>query len=120
MREKVFDDRRSPLDRRAGPSDSTQAFRTAGYEPGVLRNRFPTVGPDSTLWEAKRGPLFHFINNSEHESYSQFFQDMWILHKTSQKRRGFFVEFGATDGIYLSNTFQLEKGLRLDGHSRGA
>ena len=79
-----------------------------GYKPGLLRNRFRLLNLLDSK-EGELGSLIRFINNNQHESYSQFFQDMWVLQKTNQKRGGFFVEFGATDGIYLSNTLQLEK-----------
>lgn len=36
-------------------------------------------------------------------------QDLWVLHETARKRGGFFVEFGATDGIAGSNTLLLER-----------
>jgi FkbM family methyltransferase len=36
-------------------------------------------------------------------------QDLWILHETRGKRSGYFVEFGATDGIDGSNTYLLER-----------
>jgi FkbM family methyltransferase len=42
-------------------------------------------------------------------SNAQFKQDLWVLHETGRKREGFFVEFGATDGISLSNTYLLER-----------
>jgi FkbM family methyltransferase len=40
---------------------------------------------------------------------SQNFQDIWALYENKFKRDGFFVEFGATNGIDGSNTFILEK-----------
>lgn len=42
-------------------------------------------------------------------SKSQFRQDLFVAGELGCKRDGFFVEFGATNGIDLSNTYLLEK-----------
>jgi FkbM family methyltransferase len=42
------------------------------------------------------------------KSKSQLKQDLFVLSELDFKRNGFFVEFGATNGIDLSNTYLLE------------
>jgi FkbM family methyltransferase len=42
-------------------------------------------------------------------AHSQLFQDLLVLFVLKEKQNGYFVEFGAMDGIKLSNTFLLEK-----------
>ena len=45
----------------------------------------------------------------EDKSKSQIEQDLFVLHELNNKRNGYFVEFGATNGVDLSNTHLLEK-----------
>jgi FkbM family methyltransferase len=52
---------------------------------------------------------------SDSKSFAQLRQDLWVLHETQHKRDGYFVEFGATDGVNLSNTCLLERELGWRG-----
>lgn len=49
------------------------------------------------------------------ENKSQFHQDIFVLLETGFKQNGYFVEFGATNGVDLSNTYLLEKAFGWSG-----
>lgn len=55
------------------------------------------------------------------KSYSQVRQDLWVLEMLNNKNCGFFLDIGAYDGIYYSNTYLLEtefnwNGLCIEAH----
>lgn len=49
------------------------------------------------------------------QSKSQLRQDLFVLSELDFKKKGHFVEFGATDGIYFSNAWLLEKSFGWTG-----
>ena len=49
------------------------------------------------------------------DSYSQFLQDLWVTYELPQLRDGFFVEFGAANGVRSSNSCYLERELGWNG-----
>jgi FkbM family methyltransferase len=49
------------------------------------------------------------IRDNFSASKAQLFQDIWVLYQTGFRRNGYFLEFGATDGRHLSNTWLLQK-----------
>lgn len=48
-------------------------------------------------------------------SKSQLSQDLFVLSELGFKENGYFVEFGATNGIHLSNSYLLEKEFLWNG-----
>ena len=52
--------------------------------------------------------LRRVLESAEHMT-SQYSQDIVVLALLNFKRNGYFVEFGAADGIYLSNSYMLER-----------
>ena len=61
-------------------------------------------------------PLFvSFCAANFARSRSQLFQDLFVVFLFKGKRNGFFVEFGATNGLDLSNTAILEQDFQWKG-----
>jgi FkbM family methyltransferase len=48
-------------------------------------------------------------------SYSQLGQDIEVIKFYNNKESGFFIEIGASDGIYFSNTYLLETNYKWKG-----
>lgn len=54
--------------------------------------------------------FFNYALPRVKHAQGQLFQDLWVLWELGgDKREGFFVEFGATNGITMSNSHILEK-----------
>lgn len=69
-----------------------------------------------TLAQSTSDPsLCQKIISTKHLSKAQLLQDIFALSVNNFQTRGFFVEFGATDGISLSNTFLLEEQFSWNG-----
>ncbi|WOI53608.1 FkbM family methyltransferase [Parvularcula sp. LCG005] len=93
-------------------------------EVRAKRNRHPSE-PSITILQTQVDLLRHELSiamqrgqlqtksppdrNIESMATSQLGQELWVLEMLKQKESGFFVEFGATDGHLLSNTYILEK-----------
>lgn len=63
----------------------------------------------------KKVSIFDYYDISNKEiseltklSKSQVMQDIFVYLESGKKKKGFFVEFGATNGISISNTYMLE------------
>lgn len=86
------------------------------FDIGITRARKPqkirenkTAGHDIemllTLPNEHASQLLKILPKSK----SQHRQDLFVLSQLDFKRNGYFVEFGASNGINLSNTYLLEK-----------
>jgi FkbM family methyltransferase len=49
------------------------------------------------------------------EFTSQVGQDKWVCEKLGYKRHGYFLDIGANDGMWLSNSYYMEKELEWNG-----
>jgi FkbM family methyltransferase len=78
-----------------------RALRAAGFE---LR-RISMEGEG----DLARRAFGYAARYAPYYSKSQMLQDIFVLAALGEKRHGFFVEFGAFDGVILSNTYMLEK-----------
>ena len=72
-------------------------------------------GKEAALFEDKGDAFLASTLNNFDLSKAQIFQDLFVLFMTNEKKGGYFVEVGATNGVTLSNTYCLEKSFGWDG-----
>ena len=59
--------------------------------------------------------FYSFLLGNARLSKSQLYQDLFVLFTSQEKKNGTFLEYGATDGLNLSNTFLLENQFNWKG-----
>ena len=59
--------------------------------------------------------FYNYLLTYYKESKSQLFQDLFVIYKLSEKTNGTFLEFGATNGLDMSNTYLLENKFKWNG-----
>ncbi|BBY63013.1 FkbM family methyltransferase [Mycolicibacterium helvum] len=89
--------------------EKLRSAQNAQRDIEFLRTMF---NPDTAAHAAPH--LYHALECLPN-SRSQFRQDLFVLSQLDFKTNGYFVEFGATNGIELSNTYLLEKEFQWTG-----
>ena len=83
-----------------------QLIKTSSYE--ILKERskiFDRYALVDLQEESARPKITSLLDRSR----SQIQQDLFVISAANFKHDGYFIEFGATDGVRLSNTYLLEK-----------
>ena len=89
-------------------------MRSVGQEP-VAVSQLAVL--ETEALQGRKARLLGMMGDNElaralsllESSESQINQDLWVLHELGWKRDGYFVEFGATNGRTLNNTWLLER-----------
>lgn len=62
-----------------------------------------------------KNKIFNFMYKNIKNSYSQIFQDLFVIYSLNFKKKGFFIEIGVGNGKDLSNTYLMEKNYEWNG-----
>jgi FkbM family methyltransferase len=98
-------------------------FAILETEVGLINHELTIAQKRQQIFNPQTTPRMSQIGNGspqwlaelKNKAVSQLGQDIWVLEKTNYKRGGFFVEFGATNGVLLSNTLLLENEFEWQG-----
>jgi len=93
--------------RSMAPGDAWMALSTA--------RRFRQEERFSSEEERSYGAFVSYVSANLQKSHAQLFQDLFVSQHFGEKEGGYFVEFGAADGVKHSNTYHLEKELGWTG-----
>lgn len=95
------------LRERVGPYD--RAYGKLMFGASRLRDAI-AVEPSPEVQRFLRYCTAHMM-----QSHAQLFQDLFVAWVLKEQRQGFFCEFGATNGVLLSNSCYLERELGWTG-----
>ena len=96
---------------REAPADYAARMQILESELELLRGEISQSLQRSQLYRADAAdsrPETESVPALQGQSFAQLEQDLWVLERTGYKRGGYFVDFGATDGVSLNNTYLLE------------
>jgi len=65
--------------------------------------------PNVLLKMSEQLKFVGYCLSNANETQSQCYQDIFVLYETGYKKNGYFVDFGATNGKSINNSFLLEK-----------
>lgn len=102
--------RRFGVDVRRYPPKSEPHWTEIAFDAQLGRR-----GVSEALHEGTAESFLSFCIQHASESYSQLLQDLFVRWQLQEKAEGFFVEFGAANGVELSNTKYLEECLAWRG-----
>lgn len=75
-----------------------------------VQRKYKEIGSEDEVFQ-----FFDFVLPRICKARGQLLQDLWVLWETQNKQGGYFVEFGVADGVFLSNTYLLEKEMGWTG-----
>ena len=81
----------------------------------VQKRAWELITARAPLPDAEAADFLAYCASQAARSNAQLCQDLWVLWETRGKRDGYFVEFGATNGVDLSNTWLLERNYGWQG-----